>query len=56
MPKVGNLAGQADEVYALFNNNHVTTRRGAPRFRGLLDAGIRATGGIEPPPMAPTLF
>ena len=58
VPKVGNLAGQADEVYALFNNNRDDyAPRSAAIFRGLLDdAGIRATGGIEPPPMAPTLF
>ena len=58
VPKVGELAGQADEVYALFNNNRDDyAPRSAATFRGLLDAaGISATGGIEPPPLAPTLF
>ena len=58
VPKVGELAGQADEVYALFNNNRDDyAPRSAATFRGLLDsAGIPATGGIEPPPLAPTLF
>ena len=57
-PKVGELAGLADEVYALFNNNRDDyAPRSAATFRGLLDAaGISATGGIEPPPLAPTLF
>jgi uncharacterized protein YecE (DUF72 family) len=58
VPKVGELAGQADEVYALFNNNRDDyAPRSAAIFRGLLDdAGIAASGGIEPPPLAPTLF
>lgn len=58
VPKVGELAGRADEVYALFNNNRDDyAPRSAATFRGLLDAaGISATGGIEPPPLAPTLF
>jgi uncharacterized protein YecE (DUF72 family) len=58
VPKVGELAGRADEVYALFNNNRDDyAPRSAATFRGLLDAaGIAATGGIEPPPLAPTLF
>ena len=56
--KVGELAERADEVYALFNNNRDDfAPRSATIFRGLLDeAGISATGGIEPPPLAPTLF
>jgi len=54
----GRLAEQADEVYALFNNNKDDfAPRSATILRGLLDeAGIRAAGGIEPPPLAPTLF
>ncbi|MGH3076548.1 MAG: DUF72 domain-containing protein [Gaiellaceae bacterium] len=58
VPKVGDLAGRADEVYALFNNNRDDyAPRSAAIFRGLLDdAGIAASGGIEPPPLAPTLF
>ena len=58
VPKLGELAGRADEVYALFNNNRDDyAPRSAAIFRGLLDAaGIPATGGIEPPPLAPTLF
>jgi uncharacterized protein YecE (DUF72 family) len=52
------LTEQADEVYALFNNNRDDfAPRSAVIFRGLLDeAGIAATGGIEPPPERPTLF
>jgi uncharacterized protein YecE (DUF72 family) len=52
------LAGEADEVYALFNNNKDDfAPRSAVLLRGLLDdAGIGATGGIEPPPLRPTLF
>ena len=52
------LAAQADEVYALFNNNRDDfAPRSAAIFRGLLDeGGIPATGALEPPPLAPTLF
>jgi uncharacterized protein YecE (DUF72 family) len=52
------LAGEADEVYAMFNNNRDDfAPRSAAILRGLLDeAGIAATGGIEPPALAPTLF
>ena len=41
---------EADEVYALFNNNRDDfAPRSAPILRGLLDeAGMPATGGIEP--------
>jgi len=55
---VGRLAEQADEVYALFNNNKDDfAPRSAVIFRGLLDeAGIDAAGGIVPPPERPTLF
>ncbi len=55
---VGRLAAEADEVYALFNNNKDDfAPRSAVIFRGLLDeAGIDAAGGIEPPPERPTLF
>ncbi|MGI8972608.1 MAG: DUF72 domain-containing protein [Gaiella sp.] len=54
----GRLAEQADEVYALFNNNRDDfAPRSGSIFRGLLDeAGIPATGGIEPPPTELTLF
>ncbi len=56
--KLGRLAEDADEVYAMFNNNRDDfAPRSAAILRGLLDeAGIRAAGGIEPPPLAPTLF
>jgi len=56
--KLGDLAGQADEVYALFNNNRDDfAPRSAAILRDLLDrAGVAAAGGIEPPPLAPTLF
>lgn len=55
---VGRLAREGDEVYAMFNNNRDDyAPRSAAIFRGLLDeAGIAATGGVEPPPLAPTLF
>ncbi len=56
--RLGRLADGADEVYAMFNNNRDDfAPRSAAILRGLLDeAGIRAAGGIEPPPLAPTLF
>ena len=56
--KLGRLAEDADEVYAMFNNNRDDfAPRSAMVLRGLLDrAGIPAFGGIEPPPLAPTLF
>lgn len=52
------LAAEAEEVYALFNNNKDDQApRSAGILRGLLDeAGIPASGGIEPEPDAPTLF
>ena len=55
---VARLAGEADEVYALFNNNKDDfAPRSAVIFRRLLDeAGIDAACGIEPPPAQPTLF
>ena len=56
--KLSRLSSDADEVYALFNNNRDDfAPRSAVILRGLLEeAGIPATGGIEPPPLAPTLF
>jgi len=56
--KLGRLTEDADEVYAVFNNNRDDfAPRSALLLRGLLDeAGIPASGGIEPPPLAPTLF
>jgi uncharacterized protein YecE (DUF72 family) len=58
VPELARLAGEADEVYAMFNNNRDDfAPRSALILRGLLDeAGIAATGGVEPPPRAPTLF
>jgi uncharacterized protein YecE (DUF72 family) len=58
VPKLAQLAGEADEVYAMFNNNRDDfAPRSAVLLRGLLDeAGIPVTGGVEPPPDAPTLF
>ena len=55
---VERLTEEADEVYALFNNNKDDfAPRSAVIFRGLLDeAGVDAAGGIEPPPERPTLF
>jgi uncharacterized protein YecE (DUF72 family) len=56
--ELGGLAREADEVYAMFNNNRDDfAPRSAVILRGLLDeAGIPASGGVEPPPLAPTLF
>jgi uncharacterized protein YecE (DUF72 family) len=56
--KLDRLAGEADEVYAMFNNNRDDfAPRSAVLLRGLLDeSGIAASGGIEPPPREPTLF
>ncbi|MDQ3672205.1 MAG: DUF72 domain-containing protein [Actinomycetota bacterium] len=56
--ELGRLTEEADEVYALFNNNRDDfAPRSALLLRGLLDeAGIPAAGGVEPPPLAPTLF
>jgi uncharacterized protein YecE (DUF72 family) len=58
VPELGRLADEADEVYAMFNNNRDDfAPRSAQLLRGLLDeAGIPAAGGIEPPPREPTLF
>ncbi len=55
---VRRLAGEADEVYALFNNNRDDfAPRSATILRGLLDeAGVPVAGGIEPPLERPTLF
>jgi uncharacterized protein YecE (DUF72 family) len=55
---VRRLADEAEEVYALFNNNRDDfAPRSAVTFRGLLDeAGVAATGGIQPPPTELTLF
>jgi uncharacterized protein YecE (DUF72 family) len=56
--ELGHLAGETDEVYAMFNNNRDDfAPRSAQLLRGLLDeAGVPASGGLEPPPTAPTLF
>jgi len=56
--KLSGLADHADEVYAMFNNNRDDfAPRSAAILRNLLDeAGIPASGGLEPPPVAPTLF
>ena len=52
------LAGEAEEVYAMFNNNRDDfAPRGGRLLRRLLDeAGLPANGGIEPPPTELTLF
>jgi uncharacterized protein YecE (DUF72 family) len=52
------LAGEAEEVYALFNNNRDDfAPRSAMILSGLLDqAGVPVSGGVEPPPERPTLF
>jgi uncharacterized protein YecE (DUF72 family) len=58
VPKLERLADGADEVYAMFNNNRDDfAPRSAMLLRGLLDeAGVPVSGGLEPPPLAPTLF
>jgi uncharacterized protein YecE (DUF72 family) len=58
VPKLARLSQAADEVYAMFNNNRDDfAPRSAVLLRGLLDeAGVPASGGVEPPPAAPTLF
>jgi uncharacterized protein YecE (DUF72 family) len=55
---LGRLAEEADEVYAMFNNNRDDfAPRSAQVLRGLLDeAGVPARGGLEPPPTELTLF
>jgi uncharacterized protein YecE (DUF72 family) len=57
VPKLARLS-EAAEVYAMFNNNRDDfAPRSAVLLRGLLDeAGVPASGGVEPPPVAPTLF
>ena len=52
------LADEADEVYAMFNNNRDDfAPRSAQILRGLLDeSGVPAAGGVEPPPTELTLF
>jgi uncharacterized protein YecE (DUF72 family) len=52
------LAAGAEEMYAMFNNNRDDfAPRSAGILRGLLDeAGVPATGGIQPPPSELTLF
>ena len=52
------LVDEAEEVYAMFNNNRDDfAPRSAQILRGLLDeAGVPAAGGIEPPTTELTLF
>jgi uncharacterized protein YecE (DUF72 family) len=49
---LGGLAAEAEEVYAMFNNNRDDfAPRSATQLRRLLDeAGVPAAGGHEPPP------
>ena len=58
VPRLARLADDAEEVYAMFNNNRDDfAPRSAGVLRGLLDeAGVAASGGLEPAPRAPTLF
>jgi len=55
---IAKLAEEAREVYAMFNNNRSDyAPRSAQVLRGLLDeAGIEATGGVEPAQANATLF
>lgn len=56
--ELGRLSSEADEVYALFNNNRDDfAPRSARILRTLLDgAGVPTAGAVEPPPERPTLF
>jgi len=55
---IAKLAEEAREVYAMFNNNRNDyAPRSAQVLRGLLDeAGVEATGGIEPAQSNARLF
>jgi uncharacterized protein YecE (DUF72 family) len=55
---IARLAEEAREVYAMFNNNRFDyAPRSAQVLRGLLDeAGVDATGGVEPARADATLF
>jgi len=55
---IAKLAEEAREVYAMFNNNRFDyAPRSAQVLRGLLDeAGVDATGGVEPARANATLF
>jgi uncharacterized protein YecE (DUF72 family) len=55
---IAKLAEEAREVYAMFNNNRYDyAPRSAQVLRGLLDeAGIEASGAVEPAPANATLF
>jgi uncharacterized protein YecE (DUF72 family) len=55
---IAKLAGEAREVYAMFNNNRYDyAPRSAQALRGLLDeAGIEAAGAVEPAQANATLF
>lgn len=58
VPDLARLDADTEELYVLFNNNRDDfAPRSAQLLRGLLDeAGLDATGGIEPEPAEPTLF
>ena len=58
VPRLARLAEEAEEVYAMFNNNRDDfAPRSARLLRGLLDeAGVPAAGAVEPPPTDLTLF
>jgi uncharacterized protein YecE (DUF72 family) len=55
---VAQLARDGHEVYAMFNNNRYDyAPRSAAVLRGLLEeAGVEATGAVEPAPTEATLF
>jgi uncharacterized protein YecE (DUF72 family) len=55
---VARLAEEAREVYAMFNNNRYDyAPRSAQVLRALLDeAGVEATGGLDPAPASARLF
>jgi uncharacterized protein YecE (DUF72 family) len=55
---LASLAEEAREVYAMFNNNRYDyAPRSAQVLRGLLDeAGVEASGGVEPAQANATLF
>jgi uncharacterized protein YecE (DUF72 family) len=55
---VAKLAHEGHEVFAMFNNNRYDyAPRSAAVLRGLLEeAGVEASGAVEPAPTEPTLF
>jgi uncharacterized protein YecE (DUF72 family) len=55
---IGRLSGEGHEVFAMFNNNRYDyAPRSAAVLRRLLEeAGVEASGAVDPAPAEPTLF